>query len=139
MATEAQREYNRMWREKNRDKIREYSRKYREENREHLRVLYGEGVKRWREENPELNKERNRLYRANRRARIAGARVEKYIQLKNLHNWESRLCGICHLNIEGDYQVDHIIPLSRGGEHSTANLQLAHSFCNQSKFNKLSS
>lgn len=29
--------------------------------------------------------------------------------------------------------VDHIVPLSRGGEHSMANVQCAHLSCNSSK------
>lgn len=32
--------------------------------------------------------------------------------------------------------IDHIIPLSRGGKHELANVQLAHGRCNQSKNNR---
>lgn len=130
-------EYQRQWREKNKKRVLEYQRNYRNEHQEHLRQLVGEGVKRWRAANPELNKERNQEYKRIRRARISGARVEKYIQMSSLHNWYSRICGICQQFIEGNYHIDHIVPLSRGGDHSAINLQLAHPFCNQSKFTKL--
>lgn len=96
-------------------------------------------VQAWRERNPGLARERSRLDRAKRRARVAGARVEKHIRVKWLHNWESKLCGICDLLIEDDYHIDHIIPLTKGGAHTTTNLQLAHPFCNRSKSNKLAS
>lgn len=117
----------------------EYQREYRRKNAEHIRILVRKSVNKWRLANPELNRERNRTYKHTKRARKAGVRVEKYILVSKLHNWESRLCGICFKLITGTYHLDHIVPLSRGGEHSVANLQLAHPFCNQSKFTKLPS
>jgi 5-methylcytosine-specific restriction endonuclease McrA len=33
-------------------------------------------------------------------------------------------------------QVDHVIPLSKGGEHHPSNFMLAHSQCNKEKHNK---
>jgi 5-methylcytosine-specific restriction endonuclease McrA len=32
-----------------------------------------------------------------------------------------------------NWHLDHVVPLSRGGEHSYANVQVAHPFCNLSK------
>ena len=32
--------------------------------------------------------------------------------------------------------IDHIVPLSRGGKHEIANVQLAHDRCNRSKNNR---
>ena len=43
-------------------------------------------------------------------------------------------CGICGLTImEANWHLDHIIPLSKGGEHSYANVQAAHARCNMRK------
>lgn len=43
-------------------------------------------------------------------------------------------CGICGEDVDPtDFHVDHIVPLSRGGEHSYANTQTAHPKCNQRK------
>ena len=102
-------EYQKTWREKNYDRNREL-------------------VKRWQQAHPE----KVRFYRAQRRAKMKGT-----IVVAEIHNWESKVCGICNLPIDGDYHFDHIIPLSKGGEHTSANLQLAHPYCNQSKFNHI--
>jgi 5-methylcytosine-specific restriction endonuclease McrA len=32
--------------------------------------------------------------------------------------------------------IDHVIPLSKGGEHSPLNVQAAHATCNYSKGNR---
>jgi 5-methylcytosine-specific restriction endonuclease McrA len=42
------------------------------------------------------------------------------------------VCGICGLSIKpGEaWHVDHVVPLSKGGEHSYPNTQLAHAACN---------
>jgi 5-methylcytosine-specific restriction endonuclease McrA len=42
-------------------------------------------------------------------------------------------CGICGEFIEGDFHVDHVIPLSKGGMHGYVNVQPAHPKCNLSK------
>jgi 5-methylcytosine-specific restriction endonuclease McrA len=39
-------------------------------------------------------------------------------------------CGICCEFIEGDFHVDHVIPLARGGQHGYVNVQPAHPRCN---------
>jgi 5-methylcytosine-specific restriction endonuclease McrA len=47
-------------------------------------------------------------------------------------------CALCGLPVDPDkFHFDHTIPLSRGGWHTTNNLQVAHPFCNISKKNKL--
>lgn len=122
-------EYYREYCKKNEEKIVKFQAEYRAKNREYFR----EAARRWRQNNPD----KVRLDRSLKRARKANTRVEKYIRLSRLHNWESRLCGICGEYIEDKFDVDHIIPLTRGGEHSIKNLQLAHPFCNRSKHNRL--
>lgn len=43
-------------------------------------------------------------------------------------------CGICGKPIAtGDAEVDHILPVARGGSNALDNLQLAHRSCNRSK------
>ncbi len=75
----------------------------------------------------------SRFYRMSRRARLRNARTQGYIMKEKIHNWDSRLCGICDEYINDEYQIDHIIPLIQGGPHCTDNLQLAHPLCNRIK------
>lgn len=43
-------------------------------------------------------------------------------------------CGICGFFMPtGDRTIDHIVPLSKGGPNSPANLQVAHQSCNSRK------
>lgn len=55
--------------------------------------------------------------------------------------WKSKdhVCGICHKPILAfeDMHVDHIIPLSRGGNDVYDNLQPSHKHCNLLKHNRL--
>lgn len=44
------------------------------------------------------------------------------------------VCGICGGDVDPfAFHVDHIVPLSKGGEHSYANTQAAHPVCNMRK------
>lgn len=47
------------------------------------------------------------------------------------------MCWWCGAKLEGVYQVDHLVPLSRGGGNDPSNLVCACASCNQSKSNKL--
>ena len=49
------------------------------------------------------------------------------------------VCGICKEPVDpmSKWEVDHIVPILRGGLHSYANVQLAHARCNRSKGSKV--
>lgn len=68
-----------------------------------------------------------------RRAREYAAFVE---EVEPIVVWE-RDGGVCHICQEtvSFYQMhlDHVIPISKGGEHSYANIKASHSDCNQWK------
>lgn len=87
--------------------------------------------------------ERNReQYRAYQRQYQSGRRTKGQMKLAciDLGAVEMRcegLCGICKKPVEGAIHFDHIIPIARGGEHSEANLQIAHPLCNRLKGAKL--
>lgn len=58
--------------------------------------------------------------------------------IKNqLINSKGAVCGICGKPIENmkDCTIDHIIPISKGGQTTLENCQLAHFKCNQDKGN----
>jgi 5-methylcytosine-specific restriction endonuclease McrA len=67
------------------------------------------------------------------RARKAGAFVEAVEPLVVLERADG-VCGICGGDVDPlKYEIDHIVPLSRGGEHSYRNVQPAHPRCNRTK------
>ena len=83
----------------------------------------------WRQANPE----RGRSYTASYRARRQAAFVE-YVDPLMLLELDDGVCGICGRDVDpAVFEVDHIVPLLRGGEHSYANTQVAHMVCNRSK------
>ena len=46
------------------------------------------------------------------------------------------LCPYCRKDIRDDYHMDHVMPLSKGGRSTLANLQLTCSSCNHRKSDK---
>jgi 5-methylcytosine-specific restriction endonuclease McrA len=82
--------------------------------------------------NPEYL-DRARLIVAWRAARKLAAFTEDVHPLVVLERHDG-LCGICGDDVDPfDYHVDHIVPLSKGGEHSYRNTQPAHPVCNLRK------
>ena len=51
-----------------------------------------------------------------------------------IYKRDEGICKICGKKVGSKWEVDHIIPLSRGGEHSYKNSQLAHPVCNRKKW-----
>ena len=75
--------------------------------------------------------------------------IDKDITLKKLFNRDKGICWICGQMCDyGDYErkngyfvagnrypsIDHVIPRCEGGEHSWANIKLAHRICNTDSF-----
>lgn len=74
--------------------------------------------------------------RARRRMAETQAFVE-YIGIAELAERDRDLCGICRKPVPAtDRTIDHIVPLSRGGLHELANVQLAHRACNSGRGNR---
>ena len=51
------------------------------------------------------------------------------------------MCHLCRTPIlaRRDLNIDHVVPLARGGSHTYGNLRPAHKLCNQRKHAKLMS
>ncbi len=43
------------------------------------------------------------------------------------------ICGICRKTLTLPIEIDHIIPISKGGTHTYDNLQATHASCNRHK------
>lgn len=61
--------------------------------------------------------------------------VRKYVFTRN--NYQCQSCGTTYQ--ESQLNIDHIIPLAKGGSNDISNLQCLCSTCNQSKKDKLDS
>ena len=78
--------------------------------------------------------------KSERERQIARAFIED-VSFESIYNRDCGVCQICGLPVHPtkgvdnswDGTIDHIVPLSVGGEHSMANCQLAHRICNSIK------
>lgn len=98
------------------------------------------------EKERELARARNRRYNTTpkghararkadlaRKARRRGAFVD-YVDPGLVFARDMGICGICGDEVSPRaFHVDHVIPLSKGGQHSYENVQLAHPICNRRK------
>jgi 5-methylcytosine-specific restriction endonuclease McrA len=118
---EAIRAVERQYRQNNREKVSEWHQAWYEA---HGREWY----RAWRDANPAKVRDHN----ARRRSAVhvaADSEVQAWIAV--LLRDPCAYCG-CH----GSMEVDHIVPLSCGGQHDSGNLTAACATCNRRKYNK---
>ena len=53
--------------------------------------------------------------------------------LADMYESQQGLCAYCKCELNGDYHVEHMTPLSRGGAHDWSNITLACPTCNLRK------
>lgn len=96
-----------------------------------------DAVREWRHANPERSRELGRRADSARRVRLAGNGVLERVSLTVLADRDRDRCGVCgrKVNVK-ERSIDHIVPVSKGGEHSYANTRLAHRRCNSSRGNR---
>ena len=132
------------WKLQNKEKIAIYRREYAIQNKDFLKQkakefrlanpeYYLKRSKDYAKKNPDKVNARNAKRRAIRRS-LSGY-VSKNIIAK-LKILQQNKCPCCSKDLGDKYHLDHIIPLSLGGLHEDANLQLLRSSCNQKKYNK---
>lgn len=81
---------------------------------------------------------------ARRRMKLAQATVEVFDPME-VFDRDGWVCQLCNEPVDRDAEypdpgyrsLDHIVPISKGGEHSRRNTQLAHLGCNVSKGNRV--
>ena len=76
--------------------------------------------------------------RQKQRAMELGVDIEDGITLVTAFKTSRGICGICGVWVKPKHaSMDHTVPLSRGGHHIHANIQIVHLECNLRKGNKL--
>ena len=144
-------EKNQLWRKANSQRVKNYNKLYRQENHDKVvaatrawylanREKQSASSKAWYEANKETATARWRswaknnpdILRANERRRRARKQKAKtyLITAKDAERILSKPCLYCGIPSE---HLDHVIPLSRGGDHSIGNLVGACGPCNLSK------
>lgn len=114
-------ERQRRWSKAHKAEIQSYRRANRAKSRECVR-RYGQAHKDKRAELSSL-----------RRARKAGAFIER-VYRSVVFKRDRGMCGECHMPVAfQQWELDHIIPLSKGGAHSYNNVQVTHPICNRRK------
>lgn len=121
------------WYRRNRERVAKAGVEYKAANPDVGRAASA----RWIVNNRDLYLARARIAASAYRARKRNLFVED-VDAFVVYERDQGLCGICGGPVDRhDFHVDHVVPLSRGGEHSYANVQLAHPFCNCRKHNKM--
>lgn len=118
---------------KNPKRTRSYVKKWRAENPEAYHQQGKENSKKWRLLNPDRYKE-DQLNSNARKAGIPGnIRIEEWNSLCKKYGRKCLKCGRSDIKLT----IDHVIPLSLGGQNNIGNVQPLCLYCNQSKKNKI--
>ena len=117
--------YNREYYQKNKQRRKEYDAKqkpsYYEQNKE------------------EIRKKQNQYQRDNadamvayRLARRKGVKVVEVVERHVVFERDNGTCYLCNEEVDpNNFHLDHVVPITGGGEHSYANVRLTHPECNQ--------
>lgn len=117
------------WRLNNKDRSDQNRKNWRKNNPDRAAML----SKRWRMNNPEKQK----VIMFNRNCITRGLRqYVKHGLVDRLMKLQDCKCIYCAASLANVFDIDHIMPISRGGDNDESNLQLLCPGCNRSKRDK---
>lgn len=138
-ARDAERRADPAVREKNRANVKAWRDRMTEsERREYIRQKNAKVPREKKREQTALymkrHPEKAAEFTARKRAKRAAAPKVESVNRMKVWERDGGICGICGEVANRDaFHVDHIVPIARGGEHSYANVQVAHPACNLRK------
>ena len=142
----AHREEKRAYRESRREENRAYAARWLAEHRDERRAYRAaradetrEYLAAWRAANPD------KVAEYSRRRVERGAHTITEAQRAATWERDGGVCYLCHEIIPADLSypdplsrsLDHVVPVSRGGDNSDDNLRWCHLACNQRKYDRL--
>jgi 5-methylcytosine-specific restriction endonuclease McrA len=93
-------------------------------------------LRRWKKNNPEKDRQSSLAVHRRRRARLRGvATTLTAAQWKETLEYFNYACAYC-LRTDAPLEMDHVVPVSRGGEHVQENVVPACKSCNVSKLDR---
>ncbi len=127
---EAKKSYQRRWYLENRERILQERQAYAAANKERIAAYQ----RQYRQDEGNYARLRaiGRKSLATYRARKLNQFIED-VDPQTVYQMHGGMCGICKEFIQGDFHVDHVVPLSKGGMHGYINVQPAHPKCNLEK------
>jgi len=133
---EETRAYNRAYNEKHREELREWHRAYREKHREERRAYNRAYNRAYLKAHPENHRASEHQRRA-RKANVKGERIDDRLVFQAA----GYRCAMCGRKTRPGYRpthslypnLDHIVPLARGGGHTWLNVQCLCRQCNVRK------
>ena len=127
-------EYRRNYRNKNKEKINAFQKEWYKSNRAYCNLI----SKLWRYRNLERARLNGRVQAARRRMLMLenGGSHTKQDILNQYHKQDGK-CYWCSKIVDKTFDVDHVIPVTRGGSNDPVNLVISCRTCNRSRNNKL--
>lgn len=122
---------------RNSEKVKRYKAEWYKANRERLRKHMAALYLQHRKERLHkvaqwniANREKRRLYEQKRKAQKLLTTVGR-IDIEDIYARDAGICGICQKKVKRkEVSLDHILPLSQGGEHTAWNVRITHKLCN---------
>lgn len=126
-------DYFRRWASEHREVTRAYTRRYRAKNVSASRARGRRYARTYYSKYPERVMQHNYMRRASRYA-VGAEIVDRYFVWRR----DQGICGICHRAADiHRWHLDHVLPISKGGAHIYANVQVSHPACNVRKKDKI--
>lgn len=124
--------YHAEYRIKNKEHLVEYKKKYHEENKD----IINKRATLWRVENRERYNLNMNAAAHRRRAHIH-KNGNNTLTAKEITQLFKEIISCVYCGIENNLTLDHIIPISKGGQNCLSNVTVACSSCNSKKSNRI--